>query len=110
MERDVVGQIESLKRQFGDPIPRSWSVNFEEEPYPDHPEWIVADSLLAIAATHSVDDKHAPFVNLVTPGSLGDPERYLAPALRAALGEGLRLEDNGQCGCGGYVLRAWRLK
>jgi hypothetical protein len=109
MDRSVTEQIVQLQKQAGGLITRSWSANFEEEPYPDRPEWILTDSLLAISATHVVDDTHATFVNLVTPGNLGNPETYLVPALEKALGDKLEVESIGQCGCGGYVLRARRL-
>jgi hypothetical protein len=108
MASGVEPQILSLKREYGDPIPKSWSVNFEEDPYRDRPDLIIAESLEAIAATHPVDDRHATFVNLVTPGELGDPIRYLVPALKEVLGDTIETEEEGQCGCGGYVLRVWR--
>lgn len=109
MTGPVAEHIEGLKALYGDLITRSWSANFEEDPYVGNSDLIIGESLLAIAATHPVDDQHCIFVNLVTPGDLGDPAGYLVPALEQALGDKVRLEDQGQCGCGGYVLRAWRL-
>lgn len=108
MEGPVNDQIQDLQRTYGTPIPRSWSANFEDDPYRSQPELIFGDALRAIAATHPVDQQHDPFVNLVTPGEAGDPADFLIPRLKAALGPSIRIEEVGQCGCGGYVVRVWR--
>lgn len=97
-------EIQRLKAMFGDPISKSWSANFEDDPYRDRPDLILRESLMAIAATKPGNI----FVNLVTPGELGDPAGYLLPAIRQALGDTVELEEIGQCGCGGYVVRAYR--
>jgi hypothetical protein len=102
--------IAGLRESLGNPIPKSWSANFEQEPYLDRADLVLEDSLHAIAATHLVDGSHCTFVNLVTPGELGDPGAYLVPALRERLGDSIRLEEIGECGCGGFVVRIWRLR
>ncbi|MFZ5823513.1 MAG: CGCGG family rSAM-modified RiPP protein [Bacillota bacterium] len=109
MERPVQDQIAGLRVTLGDPIAKSWSANFEQEPYLDRADLVLEDSICAIAATHPVDERHATFVNLVTPGELGDPSRYLVPALVERLGGTVRVEEVGECGCGGFVVRVWRL-
>lgn len=101
--------IAELWRSLGNPIPRSWSASFEQEPYLDRADLVLEDSLHAIAATHVVDASHSTFVNLVTPGELGDPAGYLVPALLERLGDSIRLEEIGECGCGGFVVRIWRV-
>lgn len=110
MATPVLDQIEALQVNLGPLISKSWSANFEQEPYLDRVDLILADSLAAIAATHPVDQRHSTFVNLVTPGELGDPATYLVPALTERLGETIRLEEVGECGCGGFVVRVWRLR
>jgi hypothetical protein len=110
VETPVRDAIASLQTPPGHLIEKSWSANFEQEPYLDRADLILADSLLAIAATHPVDDHHSTFVNLVTPGELGDPAAYLVPALQERLGDSIELEEVGECGCGGFVVRIWRLR
>jgi hypothetical protein len=102
--------IADLWAAMGAPVPKSWSANFEQEPYLDRADLVLEDSLYAIAATHPVDERHATFVNLVMPGQLGDPAAYLVPALEERLGDSIRLEEIGECGCGGFVVRVWRLR
>ena len=99
MDTPVRDHIAILQATLGNPISKSWSANFEQEPYLNRADLILDDSLYALAATHPVDQHHSTFVNLVTPGELGDPTIYLVRAL----------EEVGECGCGGFVVRAWRL-
>ena len=110
MERPVREHIAGLWETVGNPISKSWSANFEQEPYLDRADLILEDSLYAIAATHPIDKSHSTFVNLVTPGELGDPAAYLVPVLMERLGDSIRLEEIGECGCGGFVVRIWRLR
>ncbi len=105
----VAAQVLRLRDTHGNPITRSWSANFEDVPYPDQPELILQDAIQAIGATRVSSGSGVPFVNLITPGPLGDPAGYLIPALRQALGESVAFEEAGQCDCGGYVVRCWRL-
>lgn len=107
--RAVPAHIRHLHGEPGEKIPKSWSADFEQEPYLDHEDLVITDALDAIAATHVVDDHHSTYVNLVTPGALGDPARYLIPALLQTLGDKVRVEEAGECGCGGFVVRVWRL-
>lgn len=110
MNTPVREHIAGLWESLGKPIPKSWSANFEQEPYLDRADLILEDSLHAIAETHVVDGSHSTFVNLVTPGELGDPATYLVPALLEQLDATIRLEEIGECGCGGFVVRIWRLR
>lgn len=104
----VTAQVGDLLRKHGDSIPNSWSANFEVEPYVNCPDLIIEEAVLAIRATHVRDDRHYTFVNLITPGTLGDPGGYLVPALKGVFGDTLSIEDAGQCECGGFVTRVWR--
>jgi len=108
MEPALAAHIEGLKQTYGDPIPRSWSADFEDDPYRHDPDRIIAEALACLNATRPAGSDSQPFVNLVTPGELGDPQGYLVPAIRRVLGDAVQFADAGQCDCGGYVLRAWR--
>jgi hypothetical protein len=84
-----------------------WSVNLEDAYYGEHPEEVLAESLEAVKRT-----KEGRYVNLVTPGALGDPREWLIPGLSAMLQEaGLAVREIryiDQCGCGGHVTRVFR--
>ncbi|CAG5084390.1 Putative uncharacterized protein [Thermobacillus xylanilyticus] len=56
--------------------------------------------------------KAGHYVNLVTPGALGDPREWLIPRLSAMVKDAdlavreIRYID--ECGCGGHVTRVYR--
>jgi len=84
-----------------------WSVNLEDGYGPEDVEELVRESVLAISRT-----KLGHFVNVVTPGSCGDPADWLIPQLEIQLAEQNLAFDRmvyiDQCGCGGYVTRVYR--
>lgn len=110
-DRPVLVRIRELQGDHGTAlIPRNWTANFEEEPYLTRPDLVLADSLAAVAATRVTDGRLGPYLNLVTPAGLGDPEVYLIPALIERLGERVGYQLVGESGSGGHVLRLWRYR
>lgn len=86
---------------------KDWSINLEDDYYADKPDELVQDAVHAIALTEP-----GRFVNLVTHQAAGHPEQGLMDKVRAALSEAglsdVRLSYIDQCGCGGFVTRAFR--
>lgn len=86
---------------------RDWSVNLEDDTYADNLEELVKDAVDAIAIT-------APgcFVNLVTHAAAGHPEQGLIQRVESAVREAglnqVELVYIDECGCGGFVTRAYR--
>jgi len=84
-----------------------WSLNLEDPYFDTHSEELLAESMDAIGRT-----KEGHYVNLVTPGSCGDPRDWLIPRLfELARQTGISIRDIryvDQCGCGGHVTRVYR--
>ncbi|REK59245.1 MAG: CGCGG family rSAM-modified RiPP protein [Thermobacillus sp.] len=101
------GEGNGLKKQLALLKDGDWSVNLEDACYEEHPEEVLAESMDAIRRT-----KAGHYVNLVTPGVLGDPREWLIPRLSAMVKDAdlavreIRYID--ECGCGGHVTRVYR--
>lgn len=84
-----------------------WSLNLEEEYGPGEEAEMVASAVEAVSQT-----KRDHYVNIITPGDMGNPEEWFIPRLERALSEkGLPVEKLlyvGECGCGGYITRIYR--
>ena len=84
---------------------KDWTKDLEHDEYEHDIDLIISDALLAIEET-----KVGCFVNLVTSVVFGNPVDYLQPLIQALYAEHVRIKFIDQCGCGGYVLRVWKLK
>ncbi|MCQ6279250.1 CGCGG family rSAM-modified RiPP protein [Bacillus sp. EB600] len=82
---------------------KSWSVSLEHEEYENDIDLLVKDAIDAIEQTSS-----GCYVNVVTPGTLGNPDDYLTEALDLIFSDKIKTKFIDQCGCGGYVLRVWK--
>jgi putative CGCGG family rSAM target protein len=84
---------------------KDWSMDLEHNEYEFDKNLIMEDGIKAVEET-------APgyYVNLVTSNNFGDPEEYLTPLLIEKFGDAIQTKFIDQCGCGGYVLRVWKLK
>lgn len=84
-----------------------WSLNLENDYYETHPDEVFIESVDAIRRT-----KAGHYVNLVTPGGLGDPREWLIPQLIALVKyadlEVKEIRYIDECGCGGHVTRVFR--
>jgi len=103
----IEGSGRRMKKEIAALKDGDWSLNLEDAHYETHPEEVLAESVEAIRRT-----KAGRYVNLVTPGRLGDPREWLIPQLIAlvkyadlAVRE-IRYID--ECGCGGHVTRVFR--
>lgn len=83
---------------------KSWSCALEHGEYEDNREFVIADGVAAVKETGP-----GYHVNLVTPSGFGNPEVYLAPILKEKFANNIIVKFIDQCGCGGYVLRVWKL-
>lgn len=86
-------------------IDKNWSMDLEHNEYEFDKELIIEDGLKAVEET-------APgyYVNLVTSNNFGNPDQYLTPLLIERFADTIKIKFIDQCGCGGYVLRVWKLK
>jgi putative CGCGG family rSAM target protein len=84
---------------------KNWSMDLEHNEYEDNVELIIEDSIKAVEETAA-----GCYVNLVTSGKFGNPYNYLVPLLSEVFGEAIQMKFIDQCGCGGYVLRVWKLE
>ncbi|WP_196237918.1 CGCGG family putative rSAM-modified RiPP protein [Calidifontibacillus erzurumensis] len=86
-------------------IHQDWSVDLEHNEYEYDKNLIIVDGIKAVEET-------APgyYVNLVTASNFGNPDEYLTPLLIERFGKTIETKFIDQCGCGGYVLRVWKLK
>lgn len=86
---------------------KDWSLNLEDEEYAEQPEMLLEAAVEAVAETGE-----GCYVNLVTPGLLGNPEEWLIARLTDRLTEEKVLFSRiiyvDECGCGGYVTRVVR--
>lgn len=84
-----------------------WSLNLEDPYYEEHPEEILPESIQAIEQTSP-----GCYVNIVTPGTYGDPREQFITQLKQSVDtlelavKDIRFID--ECGCGGYVTRVFR--
>ena len=87
---------------------KDWSINLEDEAFAEHPEELIQEAVHAVQITAA-----GHYVNLVTHKSAGHPEFGLIDQLREALTESGILNVDlvyiDECGCGGFVTRAYRL-
>ena len=84
---------------------KDWTKDLEHDEYEHDIDLIISDALLAIEET-----KVGCFVNLVTSVVFGNPVEYLQPLIQELYAARVRIKFIDQCGCGGYVLRVWKLK
>jgi len=80
------------------------SVGLEHGDYQNNIELVIKDAIEAVS-----DTEIGYYVNIVTPDSFGNPIDYLTDVLESQFGKGIKYQYIDQCGCGGYVLRVWRL-
>ncbi|MDF0726385.1 CGCGG family rSAM-modified RiPP protein [Cytobacillus sp. S13-E01] len=83
---------------------KDWSIDLEHGEYKENVALILEDAISAVKQTGS-----GYFVNLVTPSKFGKPEEYLTSLLQQEFGETIALKYINECGCGGYVLRVWKI-
>ncbi|HJV46285.1 MAG TPA: CGCGG family rSAM-modified RiPP protein [Bacillota bacterium] len=85
-------------------VDHDWSIDLEHGEYEENQELVIQDALQAVERTSP-----GYYVNLVTPNGFGTPEEYLDPLLHELYGEKIKTRFIDQCGCGGYVLRVWKI-
>lgn len=83
---------------------KDWTKDLEHDEYEKDIDLIIKDALTAVKET-SV----GYYVNLVTSEAFGTPVEYLQPLLEKMFPNQLKIKFIDQCGCGGYVLRVWKL-
>lgn len=83
---------------------KDWTKDLEHDEYEKDIDLIIKDALTAVKET-SV----GYYVNLVTSEVFGTPVDYLQPLLEKMFPNQLKIKFIDQCGCGGYVLRVWKL-
>ena len=79
-------------------------MDLEHNEYENNIDLIIEDGLKAVEETAA-----GYYVNLVTSERFGHPDDYLVPLLSEVYGESIQMKFIDQCGCGGYVLRVWKL-
>jgi putative CGCGG family rSAM target protein len=84
---------------------KNWSISLEHDEYENNLELVVQDAIKAVENTTKGN-----YVNLVTPEGFGHPEDYLFEALNLVFGNKIERKFIDQCGCGGYVLRVWKIQ
>jgi putative CGCGG family rSAM target protein len=83
---------------------KDWTKDLEHDEYENDIDLILKDALEAIEITQP-----GYFVNLVTSSNFGNPVEYLQPLIENMFKATVRLKYIDQCGCGGHVLRVWKL-
>jgi putative CGCGG family rSAM target protein len=81
------------------------SIGLEHGEYAKNIELVINDAVEAVANTGE-----GYYVNVVTPESFGSPMEYLTEVLDCQFGKKIKYQFIDQCGCGGYVLRVWKLE
>lgn len=81
-----------------------WTKDLEHDEYEQDIDLIIKDALAAVEETAI-----GCYVNLVTASTFGNPEDYLQPLLEELYPEKIKVKFIDQCGCGGYVLRVWKI-
>lgn len=84
---------------------KDWSVALEHGEYEDNPSLVIKDAIEAVEKTEP-----GFYVNLVTPGSLENPETYLSRVLEEHFQDCIKSKFIDQCGCGGFVFRVWKVR
>jgi len=87
-----------------DMMDKDWTKDLEHDEYELDIDLIIEDAIKAVAETNN-----GYFVNLVTSSVFGNPIDYLQPLLEKLFPNKVKVKYIDQCGCGGYVLRVWRL-
>ncbi|MGE4272539.1 MAG: CGCGG family rSAM-modified RiPP protein [Desulfitobacterium sp.] len=82
----------------------NYSVGLEHDDYANDRDLVIKDALAAVA-----DTGVGYYVNVVTPASFGNPADYLTELMDQQFGDRIQYQFIDQCGCGGYVLRVWKL-
>lgn len=85
-------------------IDHDWSKDLEHDEYEDNVELVIEDGMKAVEQTAA-----GYYVNLVTSNNFGNPDSFLTPLLKDVFGDKIKTKFIDQCGCGGYVLRVWKL-
>jgi putative CGCGG family rSAM target protein len=83
----------------------NWSISLEHDEYESNLELVINDAIDAVQETSP-----GHYVNLVTPEGFGLPEDYLVEALVTIFKNEISMKFIDQCGCGGYVLRVWKIQ
>jgi putative CGCGG family rSAM target protein len=83
---------------------KDWTKDLEHDEYEEDIDLILKDALQAVE-----DTKEGCFVNLVTSEAFGNPVDYLQPLLEKMYTNKVKIKFIDQCGCGGYVLRVWKI-
>jgi putative CGCGG family rSAM target protein len=83
---------------------KDWSKDLEHDEYEQDIDLIIKVALKAVEDTNV-----GCYVNLVTAGRFGNPVDYLQPLLNVVFENNVKVKFIDQCGCGGYVLRVWKL-
>ena len=83
---------------------KDWTKDLEHDEYEQDIDLIIKDALQAVEDTNV-----GCFVNLVTAATFGSPVDYLQPLLNLVFENKIKVKFIDQCGCGGYVLRVWKL-
>jgi putative CGCGG family rSAM target protein len=84
---------------------KDWTKDLEHDEYENDIDLIIKDALIAVKETNV-----GCYVNLVTSNVFGTPVDYLQPLLEEMFPNQLKIKFIDQCGCGGYVLRVWKLE
>lgn len=84
-----------------------WSLSLEDAYYEENPAAILDESVNAVRETMT-----GRYVNLVTPGTYGDPrEAFIAELEQRCKQEGVDFTEIryiDECGCGGFVTRVYK--
>ncbi|EKN70208.1 hypothetical protein BABA_05966 [Neobacillus bataviensis LMG 21833] len=83
---------------------KDWTKNLEHDEYEQDIDLIINDALEAVEETGT-----GCFVNLVTSSVFGNPTDYLQLLIEEMFPDKVRIKFIDQCGCGGYVLRVWKI-
>jgi putative CGCGG family rSAM target protein len=83
---------------------KDWTKDLEHDEYELDIDLIINDALQAVE-----DTNQGCFVNLVTASQFGNPADYLQPLIEALYPSKVKIKFIDQCGCGGYVLRVWKI-
>lgn len=85
-------------------VEKCWSIDLEHDEYESNQAMIIEDGIKAVEETDI-----GYYVNLVTSANFGNPDLYLTPHLKKRFDNRIQAKFINQCGCGGYVLRVWKL-
>lgn len=83
---------------------KDWSIDLEHGEYEHNITLVIEDAIQAVA-----DTEKGYYVNLVTPNRFGNPEKFLSQEITSHYGKQIKMKFIDQCGCGGYVLRVWKI-